>query len=204
MSMCSRPNSSSWPGPEGQVREKGSGPTYRAGVPRARVLDARAALAEALTTFQSRADADLAAALQQELLACVDRYETLKSREGALDFFDLLMRARDLVKEHEDVRRHFQQRFRHIFVDEFRTPIPYRPNCFCCSRLATRASPRGATSIRCRESSSSSAIPNSPSTDSGGPTSGCSARCVTSCSHEERCAWSCARAFVACRTSSAP
>jgi ATP-dependent exoDNAse (exonuclease V) beta subunit len=103
---------------------KGSGPTYSPGVTRARVLDARDALVAALDDFQRRADADLAAALQTELVECVKRYEALKTREGALDFLDLLLRARDLVRDDEEVRRHFQQRFTRIFVDEFQDTDP--------------------------------------------------------------------------------
>jgi ATP-dependent exoDNAse (exonuclease V) beta subunit len=103
---------------------KGSGPTYGAGVPRARVLDARAALQQALEDFQVRADADLAACLHAELLDCVDAYEALKRREGALDFLDLLLDARDLVRRDAGVRRHFQARFTRIFVDEFQDTDP--------------------------------------------------------------------------------
>jgi ATP-dependent exoDNAse (exonuclease V) beta subunit len=105
-------------------RRKGSGPTYGKGVTRAQVLDARDALTLALTDFQARADADLAALLHGELLSCVDRYEALKQREGALDFLDLLVRARDLVRGDAAVRRDFQQRFRRIFVDEFQDTDP--------------------------------------------------------------------------------
>jgi len=105
-------------------RRKGSGPTYGKGVTRAQVLDARDALTAALTDFQSRADADLAALLHGELMSCVDRYELLKQREGALDFLDLLVRARDLVRDDEAVRRDFQKRFKRIFVDEFQDTDP--------------------------------------------------------------------------------
>ena len=103
---------------------KGSGPAYGAGVPRARVLDARTRLVEALDAFQLRADADLAALLHAELLECVEAYETLKQREGVLDFLDLLLRARDMVRDCHEVRRHFQGRFRRIFVDEFQDTDP--------------------------------------------------------------------------------
>ena len=103
---------------------KGSGPTYKKGVTRAQVLDARDRLVQALDQFQIQADADLAALLHEELLACVDLYEQLKMREGALDFLDLLVRARDLVKDNDEVRHHFQQRFRRIFVDEFQDTDP--------------------------------------------------------------------------------
>ena len=60
----------------------------------------------------------------EELFACVDRYEALKEREGALDFLDLLVRARDLVQRDEDGAEHFQKRFRRIFVDEFQDTDP--------------------------------------------------------------------------------
>jgi ATP-dependent exoDNAse (exonuclease V) beta subunit len=103
---------------------KGSGPTYRKGIPRAHVLECRDRLTVALTEFQSRADADLAALLHGELLECVDRYQALKAREGALDFLDLLLLARDLVCRNGDVRRHFQRRFTHLFIDEFQDTDP--------------------------------------------------------------------------------
>ncbi len=103
---------------------KGSGPGYSKGTPRAQVLEARDALVKALEDFQLRADGDLAALLHDELLACVQRYETLKAREGALDFLDLLLRARDLVRDDHIVREHFQGRFTRIFVDEFQDTDP--------------------------------------------------------------------------------
>ena len=103
---------------------KGSGATYGPGVARAQVLDARTALAAALDEFQMHADSDLAAALHGELQPCVDAYEVLKTREGALDFLDLLLRARDLLVQDREVRGHFQQRFRRIFVDEFQDTDP--------------------------------------------------------------------------------
>ena len=103
---------------------KGSGPTYAKGVPRARVLEARDLLTYALDDFQWRADADLAALLHDELLECVDRYRHLKAREGALDFLDLLLHARDLIRGNTTVRNHFQTRFRSLFVDEFQDTDP--------------------------------------------------------------------------------
>ena len=103
---------------------KGTGPTYAKGIPRAPVLEARDALMFALAEFQVHADADLAALLQEELWSCVDRYEALKARQGALDFLDLLVRARNLVRDDGEVRRAFQQRFKRIFVDEFQDTDP--------------------------------------------------------------------------------
>jgi len=103
---------------------KGSGPTYAKGVPRAQVLEARDALVEALNDFQRRADADLAAVLHGELFGCVDEYERIKAREGAMDFLDLLLRARDLIRDDAGVRKHFQGRFTRLFVDEFQDTDP--------------------------------------------------------------------------------
>jgi ATP-dependent helicase/nuclease subunit A len=102
----------------------GRGPGYRQGVTRARVVEALDALRGSLDQFRLDADADLAAALQQELWGAIERYEQLKSRTGALDFLDLLLKARDLVKGNTGVRVGFQQRFTHIFVDEFQDTDP--------------------------------------------------------------------------------
>ena len=102
----------------------GRGPGYRQGVPRAAVVEAMEQFHAHLDQFRMAADADLAAALQQELTAAVSRYEELKARAGSLDFLDLLLKARDLVKNDTTVRRGFQQRFTHLFVDEFQDTDP--------------------------------------------------------------------------------
>ena len=81
-------------------------------------------LVEALADFQCRADADLAAVLHVELLACVDEYERLKAREGAIDFLDLLRSRSKSGPDDASVRRHFQTRFTRIFVDEFQDTDP--------------------------------------------------------------------------------
>ncbi len=102
----------------------GRGPTYRRGVTRAMVVDARDSLRTHLDQFRMDADADLAAALQRELVGAMDRYEGLKRRAGALDFLDLLLKARDLVRSDASVRQGFQERYTHIFVDEFQDTDP--------------------------------------------------------------------------------
>jgi ATP-dependent exoDNAse (exonuclease V) beta subunit len=102
----------------------GRGPGYKSGVPRQRVIEAYDALRAALDRFRLDADADLAARLQAELRGAIDAYEALKARTGALDFLDLLLKARDLVRGNASVRRGFQRRFTHIFVDEFQDTDP--------------------------------------------------------------------------------
>ena len=102
----------------------GRGPGYKPGVPRQRLIDAYDALKPLLDQFRMNADADLAAALQQELTAAIAGYEALKARSGALDFLDLLLQARNLVRGNAGVRRGFHARFTHIFVDEFQDTDP--------------------------------------------------------------------------------
>ena len=48
-----------------------------------------------------------------------EHYEELKRDRGAVDFDDLELAARDLLREHEDVRTHWSERFDLLMVDEF-------------------------------------------------------------------------------------
>jgi ATP-dependent exoDNAse (exonuclease V) beta subunit len=102
----------------------GRGATYRTGVPRESVLRALEALRTRLDQFRMDADADLAASLQVELQGAIRGYGQMKATAGALDFLDLLLLARNLVRDNPQVRRGFQRRFRRIFVDEFQDTDP--------------------------------------------------------------------------------
>jgi ATP-dependent helicase/nuclease subunit A len=97
---------------------------YAKGVSRQPILDAHEAFVARLEAFKRDADADLAARLHGELVGVIDAYEVAKARAGALDFLDLLVRARDLVRDSEAVRSAFQARFTHVFVDEFQDTDP--------------------------------------------------------------------------------
>ncbi len=103
---------------------KGSGKNYRSGVPREDVWQAYENLQNALLDFEADANADLAVALRGELRGCVLAYEAAKARAGALDFLDLLLKTRDLIRDNPEVRSSFQQRFKRIFVDEFQDTDP--------------------------------------------------------------------------------
>ncbi|MDR0529203.1 MAG: UvrD-helicase domain-containing protein [Zoogloeaceae bacterium] len=48
-----------------------------------------------------------------------EAYEAQCQREGAVDFSELLLRAHELLSSNEPLRRHYQERFRHILIDEF-------------------------------------------------------------------------------------
>ncbi len=103
---------------------KGSGKFYRPNVPREDVTRARDELQAELTRFETDANADLAVLLREELRPSAEKYEEAKAAAGALDFLDLLLKARNLVRDDEDVRRSFQQRFKRLFVDEFQDTDP--------------------------------------------------------------------------------
>ncbi len=103
---------------------KGSGRLYRKDVLREDVWQARENLMSALAAFERDANADLAVLLRNELKSCVAEFEAAKSRAGALDFLDLLLKARNLIHDNESVRRSFQARFQRIFVDEFQDTDP--------------------------------------------------------------------------------
>src|SRR5579864_3385814 len=103
--------------------QKGAG-FFADGVPREQVLAAREHLLQELDKFRRAAEADLAATLREEMWELVVQYDALKRRAGKLDFVDLLILARDLVRENLEVRRYLQDRFTHIFIDEFQDTDP--------------------------------------------------------------------------------
>jgi ATP-dependent exoDNAse (exonuclease V) beta subunit len=103
---------------------KGSGAAFAIGVTREQALAAHAELLRELDAFRVNANADLAALLHGEMQACSARYERRKEEAGALDFLDLLIKARDLVRDNAEVRTEFRERFRVILVDEFQDTDP--------------------------------------------------------------------------------
>lgn len=46
-------------------------------------------------------------------------YEEACQRNGLVDFAELLLRSLELLRDNEELRAHYQQRFRHVLVDEF-------------------------------------------------------------------------------------
>lgn len=92
--------------------------------PRAEIAARREAARTKLTAMLERADADLAYCLHHELRPLVQHYDQRKARAGKLDFLDLLLRARDLVRQGHAVRAELQRRFARIFVDEFQDTDP--------------------------------------------------------------------------------
>ncbi|MBP7776374.1 MAG: UvrD-helicase domain-containing protein [Acidobacteria bacterium] len=97
---------------------------YSRKVSNADVIAMRDAIVDALAAFRAAADASLAALVHEALGDAVRHYEARKLRAGAVDFLDLLIQARNLVRDDVDVRRDFQHRFRYLLVDEFQDTDP--------------------------------------------------------------------------------
>ncbi|HZS41287.1 MAG TPA: UvrD-helicase domain-containing protein [Polyangia bacterium] len=72
----------------------------------------------------SRRAAPLAAALARLVEAVETGYADHKRRAGAVDFADLLVRARDLLRDHADLQKSTRARFDAVLVDEFQDTNP--------------------------------------------------------------------------------
>ena len=103
---------------------KGSGTRYGDDITREMVLDQHGRMVDVLRDFRRVADADLAALLRDELQGPIAGFGELKRDAGRLDFVDLLIEARNLVRDCDAVRADFQRRFTRIFVDEFQDTDP--------------------------------------------------------------------------------
>ena len=55
-------------------------------------------------------------------------YDAQCQREGVVDFSELLLRCYELLSRNTSLREHYQERFKHILVDEFQdtNPLQYR------------------------------------------------------------------------------
>ncbi|MDP3177225.1 MAG: UvrD-helicase domain-containing protein [Spirochaetaceae bacterium] len=58
------------------------------------------------------------------------RYRDHKRTSAQLDFDDLIFAARNLLRDHDDVRRALGQRFAHVLVDEFQDTDPLQTEIF--------------------------------------------------------------------------
>jgi ATP-dependent exoDNAse (exonuclease V) beta subunit len=105
-------------------RNTGKGQNFGDGLSRADVILQRDAAKSELGKFRDAAEADLAACLREELRPLVAGYEQLKAKAGKLDFLDLLVRTRDLLRDDPRVRAELSARFTHFFIDEFQDTDP--------------------------------------------------------------------------------
>lgn len=57
--------------------------------------------------------------IDRKMAELYELYDQQCQREGVVDFAELLLRAFELLSRNQPLREHYQQRFRHILVDEF-------------------------------------------------------------------------------------
>ena len=81
-------------------------------------------LEELVSELRGPAGHTVACRLVRALGGMVEAYEAAKQQRAQLDFDDLLLKARDLLRDNRAVRRYFQKRFRMIFVDECQDTDP--------------------------------------------------------------------------------
>ena len=154
---------------------------YRKDVPREHGRRGPRLLVDALVAFRERRRRRSGGAGARGAAAgAIAGYEARKQRAGALDFLDLLIRARDLVRDDAPgARTSSSGASATCWSTSSRTPIRCRPSC-CCGWPPTNREPAerrpvrpaGAAAARC----SSSAIRSSRSTGSAAPTSASIAR----------------------------
>ena len=87
--------------------------------------EVRAQFRETGTTFQQ----SVRSAVLYPLLLYLHRhfavgYAAARKADGAATFDDLLVWARDLLRDNDDARRYFQGRYTHILIDEFQDTDP--------------------------------------------------------------------------------
>jgi ATP-dependent helicase/nuclease subunit A len=100
----------------------------RARWPKAEVHDEARAVAEwsrqALAGWKAAHGAALHGRIMAALLGVGERYARLKAERGVLDYLDLLLKARDALRDREPVRRYLRDRFRLVIIDEFQDTDP--------------------------------------------------------------------------------
>jgi DNA helicase II / ATP-dependent DNA helicase PcrA len=64
-------------------------------------------------------DVEVDSGRDRQWVELFDSYDRQCQRDGVVDFAELLLRSHELLARNEPLRRHYQERFRHILVDEF-------------------------------------------------------------------------------------
>jgi ATP-dependent exoDNAse (exonuclease V) beta subunit len=82
------------------------------------------ALRERVEGARAVARHNLVAGLARWAAGFVDAFAVVKARAGRLDFLDLLLRARNVLRDRVDVRQDFQRGIRYLLVDEFQDTDP--------------------------------------------------------------------------------
>lgn len=86
--------------------------------------DAVKKLSPLIESFAVAADHNFLVGLIVWLRGFVDHFQKLKHDRALLDFDDLLLKTRDLLRDNKEARGELQQRFRFVLVDEFQDTDP--------------------------------------------------------------------------------
>jgi len=76
-------------------------------------------IAHAKERGQRAKDLSVGDDFQEKMAQLYAAYDEQCQREGVVDFAELLLRSYELLKHSEPIRTHYQERFRHILIDEF-------------------------------------------------------------------------------------
>lgn len=137
--MAPHPDLCTGPGAFRAYRRKGKwvAAAKRAGLGKAEAerLDDTASAQYALccgtwTAFKQAVATHVLAGLVPLVAPVMDLFREHKRAAALLDFDDLIFSARDLLRDHDDVRRALSARFRHVLVDEFQDTDPLQTEIF--------------------------------------------------------------------------
>lgn len=88
------------------------------------------AVCNAWTGLVQAAASHVLTALIVEAQPILDRYAEHKRASAQLDFDDLIFAARDMLRDHEDVRQALGRRYERVLVDEFQDTDPLQSEIF--------------------------------------------------------------------------
>ena len=92
--------------------------------------DHYAAVCDGWTGLVQAAASHVLTALIAEAQPILDRYAEHKRASAQLDFDDLIFAARDMLRDHEDVRQALGRRYERVLVDEFQDTDPLQSEIF--------------------------------------------------------------------------
>ena len=58
------------------------------------------------------------------VMPAVEYFAKVRQKDSLMNYNDLLLKSAELLRENEEVRRYFQERFTHLLVDEFQDTDP--------------------------------------------------------------------------------
>jgi ATP-dependent exoDNAse (exonuclease V) beta subunit len=122
------------------------------GVLNARAEELHLACCEGWTRLRQGAAAHVLAELIGAIQPIADGFRDYKRSAALLDFDDLIFAARDLLRDHGDVRGALSRRYTHVLVDEFQDTDPLQTEIFwrLCGDPAPGADPLDWASYRIR------------------------------------------------------